>query len=113
MQALVHFAVGLTGGLLALLLVDWHPRREFLLTFGSGFWAMIPDGHWLFRGLGMDGVATAWLAFHRSNAADVFWVHRLLDTSETGATKAELVLAVAVLLAAVGVYAVFNDWEPA
>jgi hypothetical protein len=113
MDALVHFAVGLAGGLFALLLLDWHPRREFLVTFGSGFWALIPDGHWVFRGLGFDGIAGAWLAFHRSAFADLFWFHRLLDRSETGAPKAEMAVAVAVLLVAVGVYALLNDWNTA
>ena len=113
MDALVHFAVGLSGGLLALLLVDWHPRREFLATFASGVWALVPDGHWVFRGFGFETVADAWLVFHRSAFANLCWFHRFLDESETGNPKLETGVALAVLLVAVGVYAVVNDWTRA
>lgn len=113
MDALVHFAVGLSGGLVVLLLVDWHPRWEFLAIFASGVWALVPDAHWMFRGLGFDSVADVWYAFHRSRLADLCWFHRYLDRSETGHPKIETGVALAVLLVAVGVYAAANDWTRA
>ncbi|WP_372910422.1 hypothetical protein [Salinigranum sp.] len=111
MDALVHFAVGLTGGLLALLLVDWSPRREFLVTFASGVWAMIPDGHWMFHELGVDSVATAWRAAHATPAANLFWFHRVLDRSETGRPRVEMGVALVGLFVAVGAFYVVNDWD--
>lgn len=113
MEALVHFALGLTGGLFALVFLDLHPRREFLMMFASGLWALIPDGHWVCRGLGLDSIADVWFAFHRSQFADLFWFHWTLDRGETGAPKAELAVALAMLCLSVGVYALFNDWNTA
>ncbi|WP_318567468.1 hypothetical protein [Salinigranum marinum] len=110
MDALVHFAVGLTGGLLALLLVDWHPRREFLAMFASGVWALVPDAHWMVRAVGFDGVADVWFAFHRSRLANLCWFHGALDRRETGLPRVEMGVSLAVLLVVVGVYAAVNDW---
>jgi hypothetical protein len=111
MEALVHFAVGLTGGLLALLLVDWAPRREFLATFASGIWAMVPDGHWMFHEFGFDTVAAVWKAFHMTTLANLFWFHRVLDRSETGRPNLEMGVALFGLLVVVGIYYTVNDWE--
>jgi hypothetical protein len=111
MDALVHFAVGLAGGLLALLLVDWPPRWEFLASFGSGIWAMVPDGHWMLRVAGVDGPAAVWKSFHGTPVADVFWLHRLLDRSETGAPKVEMGVALVGLTVVVGLYFLGNDWS--
>lgn len=110
MDALVHFAVGLTGGLLVLLLVDWPPRREFLATFVSGIWAMIPDGHWMLHEAGLDAPAAVWRTIHATNVANVFWFHRVLDRAETGRPKVEMGLALVGLALAVATYYVANDW---
>lgn len=111
MDALVHFAVGLSGGLLALLLVDWPPRREFLLTFSSGVWAMVPDGHWLLHEAGLEAPAALWKLAHATPAADLFWFHRVLDRNETGRPTVEMGAALAVLFVVVVVYYLGNDWD--
>jgi hypothetical protein len=112
MDPIVHFTVGVAGSLFLLLSVDWHPRREFLAMFTGGGWAMVPDGHWILRGIGLDAVAAVWRSIHRSSVLmDVFWFHRLLDLNETGRPKAETAVALAVLFGAVGVYYVANDWN--
>ena len=110
MQALVHFTVGVFMALLILSVLDWPVRREFLLLFASGFWAMLPDGHWLLREVGADGPAAAWLAFHRSAYADVCWFHRAIDAIETGRPNLEAAVALGLLVVLVGVYYRFNDW---
>ena len=112
MDALVHFAVGLAGGLLVLTLVDSPPRREVPLAFASGIWALLPDGHWMLVELGLDAPAPAWRALHRTAFANLFWFHRWLDLNETGRPNAEGGLALLILIVAVGVYYVFNDWDP-
>ena len=111
MDALVHFAVGLSGGLLLLLLVDWPQRREFLATFGSGVWAMVPDGHWMFHEFGVDTVASVWRAAHASPVANLFWFHRVLDRAETGRPRVEMGVALFGLFVVVGVYYAVNDWD--
>lgn len=112
MDALVHFAVGLAGGLLVFLVADWQPRSEFLATFVSGVWAMVPDGHWILREAGFVAAAETWRAVHASSPLmDVFWFHRLLDASETDRPNVEMGVALAGLLVAVGVYYVANDWD--
>jgi hypothetical protein len=111
MDALVHFAVGLAGGLLALLLVDWPPRREFLATFVSGVWAMVPDGHWMLHELGIGAAAAAWKAAHTMSAANLFWFHRVIDRAETGRPKVETGVALFGLFVVVGLYYLGNDWD--
>lgn len=110
MQAFVHFAVGVSFGMVALLFVDWEGHREFLLVFASGFWALIPDGHMLFRQLGVAQVARPWQAVHRSALADLFWFHGVLDDSETGLNHLELGVALAVLFVALVGFYRFNRW---
>jgi hypothetical protein len=110
MDALVHFAVGLTGGLLVLLFVDWPPRREFLFTFGSGVWALVPDGHWMLTEFGLDGPATVWKSLHTTALANLFWFHRFLDGHETGRGKLEMGASLLLLFVAVALYYVANDW---
>jgi hypothetical protein len=93
--------------------VDRPPRQEFLLLFFSGFWGLIPDGHWLLREFGADGVADAWKSFHRSGYADLFWFHRLIDSLETGRNNLEAGAALVVLLVLVVGYYRYNDWAVA
>jgi hypothetical protein len=111
MQAIVHFTVGLTGGLLVLLFVDWRQSREFLFTFASGVWAMVPDGHWMLSEFGIDAPAAAWKAVHGTPLVNVFWFHHFLDEHETGRNNLEAGVSLLLLFVAVGVYYVANSWE--
>jgi hypothetical protein len=80
--------------------------------FASAGWAMVPDGHWVLRGIGLDAAAAAWRSVHRSSVLmDLFWFHRLLDLNETGRPRVEVAVALAVLFGAVGVYYLANDWS--
>lgn len=111
MNAIVHFAVGATCGMVVLLAVDWRPQIEFLLVFASGGWAMLPDG-WYFLGyLGSDWLAAVGLAFHRSVFANVFWFHRTLDGLESGNRRLEMASAVIMLGTSVAMFTVFNGWD--
>jgi hypothetical protein len=110
MQAIVHFTVGVFMALLALTVLDLPVRREFLLLFLSGFWAMIPDGYWLLRELGIVGPETVWRALHRSAWANVFWFHNVIDGLETGRNNLEASVSLAVLLVLVFGYYRYNDW---
>lgn len=110
MRPLVHFTVGVVVALAVLTAVDLPVRREFLVTFFSGFWGMIPDGHWLFREFGLDGPATAWRSVHQSAFANVFWLHRVIDSLETGRPNLETGGALLVLLVVVLLYYRYNDW---
>lgn len=110
MQALVHFTVGVAVALGVLTLLDRPVPEEFLLTFASGFWAMLPDGHWLLREFGFDGLAEPWLALHGSALANLFWFHGLIDSLETGRPNLEGGVALAILVVLVVGYYRFNDW---
>jgi len=111
MDALVHFSVGVACGLLVLTAVDLRPRVEFPLAFASGVWALVPDGHWMLSEVGLAGPASVWKAFHATAVANVFWLHRLIDLSETARPKLEQGIALAGLLVAVTVYYAVNDWK--
>jgi hypothetical protein len=113
MQALVHFTVGVFMAMAVFLFVDLPPRREFLLTFLSGFWGMGPDVHWVFREFGVDALADPLQAFHRTAFADLFWFHRLIDSLETGRENLEAAVALGLLLVLVAVYYRYNDWTDA
>lgn len=110
MQALVHFAVGVFAALLVLVFVDRPVEEEFLATFLSGFWGLVPDGHWLLREFGIDGPAAAWRAFHQTPYANVFWFHHLVDSLETGRENLEAGVALGILLVLVFAYYRYNDW---
>jgi len=111
MDALVHFAVGLTGGLLVLLAVDLPPREEFALAFASGAWALVPDGHWMLSEFGFPAPAATWKGLHATPLADAFWFHRTLDLGETGRPLLEQGAALGLLSLAVAAYYVGNDWS--
>jgi hypothetical protein len=110
MQAVVHFTVGVFAALLGLTLLNWPVRQEFLIMFVSGFWAMIPDGHWLLREIGAVGPADAWRSFHQSPLANVFWLHHFIDSIETGRNNLKAGISLAVLLVLVFGYYRYNDW---
>jgi hypothetical protein len=111
MQALVHFTVGVFMALLALTFVRRPVRQEFLLAFLSGFWAMLPDGHWLLSEFGIHGAAAAWRTVHRSPYANAFWFHHFIDSVETGRANLEAGVALAILLVVVFGYYGYNDWS--
>jgi hypothetical protein len=111
MEALVHFAVGRFRALLALTVVDYAVRREFLRLVLSGFWALVPDGHWMLRGFEVDGPATAWHSFLQTTYANLFWFHRLIDSLETGRGNLEAGIALGVLLVLTLVDYRNNDWS--
>ena len=111
MQAIVHFAVGLTGGLLVLVFVDWTQSREFLFTFASGVWALLPDGHWMLSAFGIDGLAAAWRSVHMTPLVNAFWFHHFLDTHETGHDNLEAGASLLLLFVVVALYYLSNDWD--
>lgn len=113
MQAIVHFSLGLTGGLLVLLFVDWAQPREFLFTFASGIWGMLPDGHWMLSAFGLDGPAAVWRSVHMTPFANVFWFHHFLDAHETGHDNIEAGASLLLLVLVVCLYYLSNDWETA
>lgn len=110
MQALVHFTVGVIIALFGLVFVDLPVRREFLLLFLSGFWGMLPDGHWLLVEFGITGPAATWKAVHGQPVANVFWFHHAIDGIDTGRPNLEAGIALALLLVLVAGYYRFNDW---
>lgn len=110
MQALVHFTVGVCMALAILVFIDRPAREEFLLLFASGFWGLLPDGHWMLREAGLAGPAAAWQAVHRSPVVNVFWFHHYLDSIETGRNNLEAGVSLAVLLVLVFVYYRYNEW---
>ncbi|QCC47197.1 hypothetical protein [Halobellus limi] len=110
MQALVHFTVGISIALLIFTRVDLPTPQEFLLMFCSGFWGLVPDGHWLFREFGITGVASTWRAVHQTVYVNVFWFHHFIDSIETGRNNLEAGIALGILLVAVAGYHRYNDW---
>jgi len=81
--------------------------------FASGFWGMVPDGHWMLHEFGVDGGAALWRNFHGSVFANVCWFHGLIDAMETGRDNLEAGIALAILLVLVAGYYRFNDWTVA
>lgn len=111
MRAIAHFSVGVSGMLLLLLFVNLDHRREFLLTFVSGFWAMTPDLGWLLLRTGMPGTATLWKAVFNSPFGYLFWFHPLLDAAEPENRVIEMAGAFLLLGFSVSLYYFRNDWE--
>lgn len=111
MQAIVHFTVGVVFALAILTIVDRPVQQEFVVFFLSGFWAMIPDGHWLLREAGFNDVASAWRAVHGTPTANIFWFHQLIDSIETGRDNLEAGLSLGILFILVLTYYHFNDWS--
>ncbi|WP_276259210.1 hypothetical protein [Haloglomus litoreum] len=91
--AITHFAVG--AALTALVLTYLVPgvRYPRLLSGLGGGWAMVPDAHWV-----SPVAATSLKAAHGSPLADLFWLHRALDTADPTDSKAVAAAALAGLL---------------
>jgi hypothetical protein len=111
MQLMVHFSVGLAGGLLVLTVVDVAPRVEFPAAFASGVRGVVPDGHWLLAEAGATGPAAVWKAAHGTAWANLFPFHGLLDHYETGRGVLEGGAALLLMLVVVAGYALLNDWR--
>lgn len=110
-QALTHFLVGLTGGLIVFTVLDYPVRREVPAIFLSGAWALVPDGHRFFRMASVYSVSDPWQTVHRSRISNVFWFHHALDGAETGLKEFEIAAAFVALLISLAVYYQFNDWS--
>lgn len=110
MQALVHFTVGVFMALMVLTFINRPVRQEFLVMFLSGFWGMAPDGHWLLREFGIDGLANTWRSVHQTAYANVFWFHHFIDSIETGRNNLEAGISLGILLVLVVGYYRYNDW---
>jgi hypothetical protein len=78
--------------------------------FLSGFWAMVPDGHWLLRELGIVGPANVWRSIHQTTYANLFWFHHFIDSVETGRNNLEAGIALGILFVLVLGYYRYNDW---
>lgn len=111
MRAIVHFSVGVTGMLLVLSVLDLAYREEFLLTFASGYWALVPDLGWLLLRLGFPGAATLWKSVFNSALGNLFWFAPLIDAAEPVDRVFEMTGAFALLTVGVAVYYVRNDWD--
>ena len=74
---------------------------------------MGPDIHWVVREFGVDGVVDPLQARHRNVFADLFWVHRLIDSLETGRETLGAAVALGVLLVPVAACYRCNDWAVA
>lgn len=111
MRAFVHFSVGVSGMLFLLLLTDFEYRRQFLLMFASGLWALVPDLGWLLLRVGMADVATLWKELFNSPLGNLFWFHPILDAAEPENRVYEMVGGFVLLGFSVGAYYLLNDWE--
>lgn len=95
-----HFAVGVTGGAIYLLLTGYHEEisQDGYVLFLSGIWAVLPD-----LGQPLPGVPQT----DHSRLADLFWFHYALDThamtDSIAATAAFGGLMVLALVCLVGV----------
>lgn len=110
MQVIVHFGVGMLGGLVIVLLIDRHPREEFAILMGSGFWAVLPDVNWFIREVGIEPIGAIMREFHRSIFANIFWFHQLIDRFETGNRKLEGGIGIFLVFVATIGYLLLNDW---
>lgn len=114
MMGFVHFAIGMTGGILIAAWLDLAPRQRFPFVFFSGAWAMFPDVQLAVELFGLSPLIAVFGWLHDSSVANVFWFHHLLDVNEAGdivLTRYYLFVAMAVLMAGVVSYTVFNDWR--
>ena len=111
MRAIVHFSLGVSGMLLVLAFRDLGYRREFLLTFASGFWAMVPDLGWLLLRVGLPEAASLWKALFNSPLGNLFWFAPILDAAEPVDRVFEMTSAFVLLGVGVAVYYLLNDWE--
>lgn len=111
MRAIVHFSLGVSGMLLILSFLDLEYRREFLLMFASGYWALVPDLGWLLLRLGMPGAAILWKTVFNSPIGNLFWFAPLLDAAEPVNRVFEMTSAFLLLGAGIGVYYVTTDWD--
>ena len=107
-MAIGHFAVGTSATMLAYQMLPLHVRMkmriaQFFIFALGGLWAMIPDlnnfagimhslndRYWTkiesFRGTtfsDLTGIINGMEALHESNWANIFFLHKLMDTVDT------------------------------
>jgi len=110
-RAFVHFSVGVSGILLLFTLINLDNRREFLLMFFSGFWAVIPDIGWLLLRINMPTAANIWKAVFNSPLGNIFWFHPFIDANEPENRVVEMTSGFILLGVAVITYYFANDWK--
>lgn len=110
-RAIVHFSLGVSGMLLILTFVDLEYKHEFVMTFASGIWALVPDLGWLLLRIEMPGAADLWKSVFNSALGHVFWFHPLLDGMEPVNRVFEMTSAFVLLAAGVAMYYFGNDWD--
>ena len=107
-MAIAHFAVGTMATALLLALIAPRLLRSPTVLVAGGVWGMIPDIHWVLP-RGSELVRS----FHTTPYANLFWFHHFLDASETGQENLEAGASLLLLLVAVGIYYLENDWDAA
>ena len=95
-----------------LLLVDLEERYDFLLMFASGLWALVPDIGWVLLRVDLVGAAVIWKTVFNSILGNLFWFHPILDAAEPDSRVIELTGAFVLIVLAVGIYYLANDWNP-
>lgn len=111
-RAFVHFSVGVSGMLVVLTFVHLEYRREFLLMFASGLWALVPDLGWLLLRVGTPEAAALWKAVFNSFLGNLFWFHPVLDGMEPVNRVFEMTSGFVLLGLGITLYYFANDWEP-
>ena len=111
MRAIVHFSVGVSGMMLLLSFINLNNKKEFLLIFISGFWAMVPDLGWLLLRIGMPGIAGFWKTVFNSPIGLLFWFSPFLDGLEPVNRVFEMVSAFMIMATGIIFYYLVNNWN--
>lgn len=97
--------------LFILLFANLEYRREFLLMFASGLWALVPDLGWWFLRVDMPVAAATWKTVFNSAFGYLFWLHPFIDANEFDSRVLEMTSGFVILGLAVTTYYFANDWE--
>lgn len=84
-MALAHFAAGVSGTLLILLVTGWYKHHLAPhATFVGGFWGVLPDIHHIVS----DEYITELIQLvHRHPVADIFFLHYTMDVYDSSNSK--------------------------